>query len=187
MRTTYRRNEDGAVLLLAVIFLIIMALVLVPLLGLAGNGLSGTITLITQQTIQKSASGAADIALENVQYTDLALPTNPAQPANCLPSSPVTPLAGTSPSAPQIWVTCSLGPSQTFGPWKVPGSAAYGPYTRQLYVYACQTASPVCGTPGSDQLLSAVVEIVDDATCTPSAVAGCGQQAIIESWLDSSS
>ncbi len=171
-------------LLLAIIFVIVISLVLIGLVSLAGNDLLNTSNLISQQTVTYSASGAANVALENVEYTDLALPTNPAQPANCLPSSPLAPLAG----GPQMWVTCSLGPVTTYGPWNVPGSVAYGPYTRQLYVFACETSAPVCGTTGSHQVLSAVVEIVDDATCTPTSVAGCGADPpIIESWQTTSS
>jgi hypothetical protein len=181
MRRSSRRDEEGAVLLLAIIFMVVIALLLVGLLSLTGNDLRTTSDLISGQTLQSSASGAADVALENVQYTDVALPTYPASPVNCLPTSPITPLSG----GPQIWVTCSLGPAQTYGPWHVPGSVVYGPYTRQLYVFACQTSSPTCGTPGSVPLVSAVVEFVDDATCTASTLAGCGQQAIVESWQNS--
>jgi type II secretory pathway pseudopilin PulG len=177
MRRPPRRGEEGAVLLLAVIFIIVISLVLVALLNLTGNQFRTTSTLISAQTVQYAASGAANVALENVQYTDLALPMYPAQPANCLPSSPLVPLA----NGPQMWATCSLGPVQSYGPWNVPGSV-YGPYTRQLYIFACQTNSPSCGATGSVPTVTAVVELVDDATCAPTSVAGCGQQAIIESW-----
>jgi len=175
------RDEDGAVLLLAVIFVLVISLILVALVSLSGNDLLDTSNLITQQNTQYAASGAADVALDNVQHSDLALPASPGAPANCLPTSPLTPLSG----GPQMVANCSYGPTQGYGPWNVQGSV-YGPYTRQLYIYVCPFPSSSCGSGGtSAPAVTAVIELVDGPTCSPTSVAECGQQAIIESWQDS--
>lgn len=194
------RNEDGAILLLAVIFMVVISLVLVALVSLAGNDLLNTSNVITQQTLEYSATAAADMAIENVQYTD---PSLAGGPVACLPAkagqpSPasVQPLPDNVSKAPTIWVTCSYGPTMTYGPWNTLGSTAYGAYTRQLFVYACQNNTPTCGTSGTP-LVSATVELVDGAACSASAVATCGQGqpgpvgqpntpgAIVESWQNS--
>jgi hypothetical protein len=195
-----QRNEEGATLLLAVIFMVVISLILVALVTLAGNDLLNTSNVITQQTLEYSATAAVNMAIENVQYTD---PSLVGGPVPCLPAaagkqSPasVQPLPGNNPPAPTIWVTCSYGPTTTYGPWNTPGSTAYGVYTRQLLVYACQGGSVTCGTSGTP-VVSATVELVDGAACSASAVATCGQGqpglagqpntpgAIVESWQNS--
>jgi hypothetical protein len=195
-----KHDEQGAVLLLAVIFVIIISLVLVALVSLAGNDLKNTSNVITQQTLEYSATAATNMAIQNVQYTD---PTLQGGPVACLPGKPgqpspasVQPLSTGSSSAPTIWVTCSYGPTQPYGSWGTPGSVAYGVYTRQLFVYACRTSSPTCGSSGTP-VVAATVEIVDGTSCSPGAVATCGQGqpgqpgqpngpgAIIENWQNS--
>jgi len=200
-KARWQRDEEGATLLLAVIFMVVIALILLALVTLTGNDLRNTTNVITQQTLEYSATAAVDMAIENVQYTD---PSLVGGPVACLPAkagqpSPasIVPLASGSPSPPTIWVTCSYGPNNTYGPWNVPGSTAYGPYTRQLFVFACGGGSPTCGTSGTP-VVSATVELVDGASCSSTAVATCGQGqpsgtpgqpnspgAVVESWINS--
>ena len=51
------RREDGAVLVLALVFMIVIALVLLGVVTLSGNDLLNTSHLLDQQSLEYSSSG----------------------------------------------------------------------------------------------------------------------------------
>ena len=53
-------------------FMIIIALVLLALVTLAGNGLLNTSNLLQQQSLEYRSNGAAEVAVQTVRYTDTA-------------------------------------------------------------------------------------------------------------------
>ncbi len=67
---TKTRGEDGAVLVLALVFMIVIALVLVGIVTLSGNDLRNTTNLLNQQSVEYRSSGAMDIAIQTVRYTN---------------------------------------------------------------------------------------------------------------------
>ena len=87
-----RRDESGAALILALVFVIVGALSLGALLTFAGSALLNTANLASARALDYAADGATDIAIQAVRYTPDAyqqptgLPLTP--PQNCLgPSS----------------------------------------------------------------------------------------------------
>jgi hypothetical protein len=87
-----RRDESGAALILALVFVIVGALSLGGLLTFAGSALLDTANLKSARALDYAADGATDIAIQAVRYTPDAYqkptgrPLTP--PQNCLgPSS----------------------------------------------------------------------------------------------------
>jgi hypothetical protein len=82
-------HEEGAVLLLTVIFVVIIALTLLGLLTLSGNDLTNTSNLQTERSLEYAADGATDAAVQAVRYSYYAFDghTNKAGD-DCLPDGP---------------------------------------------------------------------------------------------------
>ena len=74
---TKTRREDGAVLVLALVFMIVIALVLLGVVTLSGNGLLNTSTFSTSSRSNTAASGAMQVAIQTVRYTNTAFPPTP--------------------------------------------------------------------------------------------------------------
>jgi len=63
------RRQSGAVLVLALIFLLIGSFVVIPLAGLATTNLQATAPFITERQLEYAADGAMDLAIETVRYS----------------------------------------------------------------------------------------------------------------------
>jgi hypothetical protein len=74
------RDERGAVLVLALVFLVVAALALTALVTFAGTGLVATAGLTPQRGLQYGADGATEIAIQNIRK----LATDYATFKNCL-------------------------------------------------------------------------------------------------------
>lgn len=87
-------DESGAVLILALIFVIVGALALVGLVTFAGSALIATSQLKSNRALQYAADGATEIAVQAVRYSPDAYdnptmsPVTP--PQNCLGPNSVT-------------------------------------------------------------------------------------------------
>ena len=66
-------GEEGATLILALVFMIIIALVLLAAVTFAGNGLLNTSNLLQQQSLEYRSNGAAEVAVQTVRYTDITV------------------------------------------------------------------------------------------------------------------
>ena len=80
------RDDTGAALILALVFLIVAALTLTALVSFAGTGLLDTAGFTSQRGLQYGANGALEIAVQNVRYQSGAYPTL----RNCLGTTPNT-------------------------------------------------------------------------------------------------
>lgn len=87
-------DESGAVLILALIFVIVGALALAGLVTFAGSALISTAQLKSNRAMQYAADGATEIAIQAVRYSPDAYdkptmsPVTP--PQNCLGTNSVT-------------------------------------------------------------------------------------------------
>lgn len=96
-----KRDERGAILLLALIYIVAVSVFVGALAYWATNDLNNTSEFFSASQIQYAASSATDIAVQSIRY--FPQPTNPTanvysscNPANCTPS----PVIGTGYSAP---------------------------------------------------------------------------------------
>ena len=91
MRIARRRDstEEGAVLILALVFLVAISVVLIFLVTLAGTNLAVTSKLQTQRTMEYSADALVDGAIQAVRHQAPNSVTNPTCPS--YPSGSPTP------------------------------------------------------------------------------------------------
>src|SRR5580700_11247366 len=66
--STVGRDENGAVLILALIFLIVVGLVITALLSWVGNSLTDTGSFQTARDVEFGATGAINLAVQNTRY-----------------------------------------------------------------------------------------------------------------------
>jgi hypothetical protein len=183
----WSRDEDGAVLLLALVFIVVIAVVLSSLLTLTGNDLLNSSNLRTQRSVEYAADGAADAAVQAVRYSETAYMGTPQA---CLPN---TPPAGSPPSItigeapnPEVLITVDCGNgarnrrsclSRTVLPC----------VTRSVIVYACQGTGTCTSTSPHLQLQATVAFDDYSATnvllCSRTSTATCGTGMAIESWV----
>ena len=136
-----RGNEDGAVLILALVFLVSVSLIIVGLLTWVGTSLSATTTFGQSRTLEAATTSAMDLAIQNSRFTFASQMTNASPPSACWYASGV-------PQQPQVLqgysidVWCSMD-------WQSSSAA-----TRTITYSACPTAGT--GSP---------TQTTDPATC----------------------
>jgi hypothetical protein len=159
-------DERGAILVLALVFVLAIGLTVVSLANLATNDTVNSTNLANQRSLEYAADGATSMAVQNVRYSG-----NPytSSPASCLPNGSSVNFGGTS-----MWVSCTR---QQFNP--VSG------VTRVINFYACRTAT--CSS--SNAVLQAQVTFDDYSVsnvyaCTPGgSIATCGTAMTINRWI----
>jgi|GEM_PF-1264740 len=82
------RDEVGASLLLALIFLTVISVTVASLLGLIGGGLTDSIHFKDARTTESAANSTAELALQYVRYDFLANTVNSSSPVTCTSSMP---------------------------------------------------------------------------------------------------
>jgi hypothetical protein len=170
MKPVRRADEGGAILVLAVIFMIIVALMLLALLNLSGNDLLNTSNLLSQQSLEYSAGGATNTAIENVRYNPSVYSSSG---QNCLAGVTSISLTYKLP----IFVDCV----SVTNPAPPAPQIFLPPITREVIFYACVTGSCSPGSP--NDVITATVDFVDGPTCSTSSTGACGSQLSIKSWL----
>lgn len=156
-------DERGAVLILAMVFVLIVSISILALLSLGGNSLLNTANLQSQRSIEYSADGAADAAVQAVRYSFDAYTTS----GDCLPSG----ITAMTISGVSTTVDCSGSTS------------AYSAQTRVVNFYACQHATCTSG----NATVEAQVTFDDySATgayaCSTSSTTTCGTGVTIDNW-----
>jgi len=164
-RTTLR--EDGAVLVLALVFMIVIALVLLGVVTLSGNDLLNTSHLLDQQSLEYRSSGAMQVAIQTVRYTNT---TFPSPPGPCLSSN--TPIQ-IGQNSPPVYVDCTTVPHS-----QLPTNTGV---SREVNFYACGTSSTSCSS--TNYTVWATVDFVDGPTCASGSIGACGTSESIKSWL----
>jgi hypothetical protein len=166
-RRTTKRDESGAALILALIFMVITGITVTALLTYGDASLLNTPVYLSVQTREAAANAATNIAVQTVRYSDPSLGSG-----YC---PPFTNLGIAIPEGPQnvyMWVTCTADPG---------GLTQNGNGTRTIDYFTCAAKGP-CNA--GNALVSAEVESVDGVTCNSSAVASCGQQIRVLGWTN---
>lgn len=157
------RSDEGAILILALVFMIVVALMLVALVSFAGNDLTNTSNLLQQQALEYGAQGATNVAIQTVRYSDNSYQTL----ASCLSPNSAIP---TGTNAPAVYVSC-----QSVLPLPSNSGAS-----REINFYACLSKS---GCSATNYVVWATVDFVDGATCATGSISTCGTPESVKSWL----
>jgi Tfp pilus assembly protein PilX len=160
-------REDGAVLVLALVFMIVIALVLLGVVSLAGNDLLNTSNLLDQQSLEYRSSGAMQVAIQTVRYTNT---TFLSPPSSCFTSNTGIQVGQNSP---RVYVDCMTVPHS-----QLPANTGV---SREVNFYACGTSSTSCSS--TNYTVWATVDFVDGPTCTSGSFGACGTTESVKSWL----
>jgi len=168
------RDEGGAVLILALVFVIIVTFSVFGLITFGGVGIKNTTGLSGQRSLEYAADGATTTAIQAVRYSYLSF--NNSQPMSCLPdgaelslpdnASPVT-INGDAMS-----VDC------------IAGLSASWPVTRVVTFYACLQGSCTA----NNAVVAATVDFEDVSStgasqCSAAVLTTCGVGEVITNWL----
>ena len=177
-------REEGAVLMLALVFLVAVSLVILSLVQLAGNNLVATVQFNNALTTKSWANSVADVALQNVRYNfvkNTINPVNQSSPVPCWGSSATASLANSS-----------NGSTLTMDAWCATQWNPFSSATRVTTLAVCLDG--VSAAACANRPLLEVVAAFNDypnqfgpANCLPgttqSATSTCGTGMTIESWI----
>ena len=90
------QDESGAVLILALIFLVAMSLIVVGLLTLVGNSLNVTSSFASDRSVESAATSAMNLAIQNTRTRLQSQFLNASPPQPCWYDSGRYPLAATA-------------------------------------------------------------------------------------------
>lgn len=165
-----RNDESGAVLILALIFLVAVSLIVTALLTWVGTSLNATAAFTNERNVESAATDAANLAIQNTRFVfDPYGLLNAAVPQSCLPA------AGSATMS--VYCTMSWTP--------------YSTYTRTVTYSVCPIGSGTAVTCAAAPVLQAIVGFYDGPTsagtptrCQPAASGGsCGTNMSELSWL----
>src|SRR5579863_3282242 len=83
------KGEEGASLLLALIFLVVISLVIISTVGWAGNDIRLTANFQDAQQFEAAANNATEAAVQYVRFNFLSASLNASPPAPCWSASPI--------------------------------------------------------------------------------------------------
>ena len=101
-------DEAGAVLILALIFLVAVSLMVIGLLSWVGTSLTVTSTFASEQTAESATTSAMNLAIQNTRYTFANQLLNASPPQPCWYGSGGTPQQPPPSNGQQINVWCSM-------------------------------------------------------------------------------
>lgn len=179
------RSETGAIMILALVYLISVSAIIAALTSWAMNDLGNTGHFSAGYAIQNSAESATEVAIQYVRYTPttLAQGSNPA--ISCLGAngSPATLTVSNGPNSDPTFYT------NTIAVWCSTVWAPTSAATRTVTFWACE--SPVAGTNcsavGADVILKAVVIFDDYPSSLSAPIDGecnvwCGSGMAVTTW-----
>jgi hypothetical protein len=148
---------------LALVFMVVIALMLVAVVQFSGNDLLNTSNLLKEQALEYGAEGGANVAIQTVRYSnDTYSYTNPGP---CFSgNSAIT----TGSHAPGVYVSCESVATTNTG------------VSREISFYVCLSQS---GCSVTNYVVSATVDFVDGTTCSTGSISACGATESIKSWL----
>lgn len=184
------RDESGAVLILALVFLVAVSVIVGALTEWTTNDLKNSANFAATETVNASASNAVNLAVQNIRYhpllytsvnnTTTALTLNASPPSYCWGSGPSQYIDPSSVAPQNMNVYCTTV-------WN-PTSAN----TRQVTVTACPTVWAASWTAGQSScpqapLLQAIVTFDDypsgvSAPSNVQCVVYCGSAMTINDW-----
>ncbi len=166
------RSEEGAALIIALVFVVAIAWILVAIVSLTGTNLADTANLQNERAVEYTADATVDAAVQAVRYE----PTPAASSSwpNCWTDTPFSVAdPNGSVNGENIVVFCALGATQ---------------YQRQVTFTACPSSDSSVNACMSnhDEILVAQVLYSDLSSSCSSGGSGCpaviGQSATVLSW-----
>lgn len=166
-------DEDGAILILALVFVVACSAIVLGLLNLNGNDLLNTGSLRSQRGLEYAVDGAVDAAMQSIRYNGEGTTGSQSAPTACLSSA-------MSINTYDIAVECG-------------GTDVSG--IRTVYFYACQVALIADSTCSSanplskESLLDAEAQYDDVASgqtlpqCGGGVTTSCGESMSVVSWV----
>lgn len=115
--TLRTRDESGAVLILALVFLVAVSLIVLALLGWVGNDLTNTVNFQNSRSAEYAANSATQVAIQKIRYapmlgTGQTLHASP--PSQCWSTTSGAPSAvTTSGDAMSVWCSTVWNPSSS--------------------------------------------------------------------------
>jgi hypothetical protein len=179
-----RGDESGAVIILALVFLVSVSLIVIALLGWVGTSLTASAQFSDERTTEMAATSAVDLAIQNTRYTFTSAMVNASPPVQCWGSTAASaPASSLSVDGKTIDVWCSM----TWTPFSQSAEI------RTVTYSACpdpSTAAQCALTPllqavdAFDDLPvgSAIVPADHPVPCTTPPNGYCGESMTQESW-----
>jgi Tfp pilus assembly protein PilX len=172
-----RPSDQGAALILAIVFLLAMSILVVVLGNLATEASTTTINVRDQTTVEADAESAGTFAIQQVRrsYSQAPYGSTPGQFASAAKCLPASALSGPT----SLMVFCAgsqLGSTRTVnfyvcGPSSVSASQCTQPGSRSELLFASVT---YVDAPSGDLPLS--------ASCGPTSSATCGVTMTTNEW-----
>lgn len=174
-----KRGEAGAILVLALVFLLITVIIVGSLASGITNDLNNSNTFKSVRSLQYAARSATDLAIQMIRYTPLLTTSetlNASPPSYCWGNGPVSEVTNID-GVPAMAVWCSTA-------W-TPTSAD----TRTVTFSTCPVSGSETATLSASQpLLQAVVSFDDypagvSSPSTAECVVYCGTTMAVDSWV----
>ncbi len=180
------RDEAGAVLVLALVFLVAVSLIVTALLTWVGGSLVASGAFANERSIEISATSAVNLAIQNTRYTFSSAMVNASPPVNCWDTSGTSSYTNPDPSN---GITVDVWCSMLWQPKSV--------HTRTITYSACAITSanpsPTAASCAQAPLLQAQVTFDDLPSGAPPAYSvqcsgpgnngTCGLSLTQNSWL----
>lgn len=166
MRTPRGRDEGGAILVLALVFMVVIALMILALVNFSGNDIGSASNLLTEQALEYGAEGGVNVAIQTVRYSDDTF----ASLAPCVGATNAPVQVGSN--APAIYVSCLSTPAN-----QLPANTGV---SREVSFYGCLSKG---GCSSSNAVVAATVDFVDLQGCSTGTISNCGESESVKSWL----
>jgi hypothetical protein len=165
------RDDAGAVLVLALLFLFVVGGVVGSLATWASNDLHNTVAFKTSRTLQYAVSSATETAIQNIRYTPLFSTQSAATPSYCWGSSSPSQVSIDN-LAVAVWCTTIYTPTSA--------------QTRVVTFSACPVATPAASCVTSP-ILQAIVTFGDyppgySAPTNTQCQVYCGTSMTVNTW-----
>jgi len=175
------RDETGASLILALIFLVVVSLIVLSMATWTSTGLNASARFTAAQSIVSTANSATEVAVQSARYNFQSSTIDASPPVPCLPSGFNTPIV---PNGQSLSTWCSTQ-------WN-PLSAS----TRKVAFYTCLSAITTASACATRPLLLAIVTYNDfpiggnyescaptTSPTPPSGVSSCGTGMVVDTWV----
>src|SRR5579863_5286718 len=145
------KGEEGASLLLALIFLVVVSVVIISTVGWAGNDIRLTAKFQDAQQFQAAADNASEVAVQYVRFNFLQASLGASPPAPCWSAAPTASALTTNGHVVDAW--CSTT-------WTHDAGTPPNSLVRTVTIDSCLSSksASVCA---ANPLLQAVVQIGD--------------------------
>ncbi len=158
-------DDSGAVLILALVFIIAIALIMLSLLSLTGNDIINASNLQSERSLDYAADGATTASMQAVRYSNTLGSSSAAQP--CMPNG----ASSITVNGVQVTVDCARG--RRPNPMCIkPNPSSLMCTTRVVDFFACGGAGSSC-TATSQALVLSAQAAFDDYPSSPGSTDNC--------------